>query len=50
MSKKLKIVIDPGHGGSHPGAGYFLSIHVNAGGGTGFESSIHSSKNTKTKK
>jgi N-acetylmuramoyl-L-alanine amidase len=26
------------------GAGYFMSIHINAGGGTGFESFVHSSR------
>lgn len=30
------------------GADYFMSIHINAGGGTGFESFVHSSRATRT--
>lgn len=30
------------------GADYFVSIHINAGGGTGFESFVHSSRATRT--
>src|SRR5690606_23788341 len=30
------------------GADYFVSIHVNAGGGTGFESYVHSSRPSRT--
>ena len=29
------------------GADYFLSVHINAGGGTGFESFIHTTKSSR---
>ncbi|MDQ0206035.1 N-acetylmuramoyl-L-alanine amidase [Alkalicoccobacillus murimartini] len=39
---------DRSHMANNWRADYFLSIHVNAGGGTGFESFIHSSRATRT--